>query len=207
MGVTCGDDANLGVNAPIPYPSSLSPFCVRSLQLTGMVVHLCGKIELMVHSKHALDPVRLGTNRLQVVNSTLMEHSPIKSDANMKVSIGNCFIVSVFVQISTDVYLSHSRSSFYGHPLILPLVFFAPSFPIPRERGNPKRGLTYYNFVAQHHCPRSFVEPAPPPISQDHPIGPPMNISWRSSQNWMDDDQPMDFVEKEVPLDPPVEPT
>jgi hypothetical protein len=125
----------------------------------------------------------------------------------MKVSIGNCFIVLVVAQILTQVYLSHSSFSSSGCPLPLPISFSTPTFPMPRERGNPKRGPTYYNFVARHHRPGPSIEPVPPPIAQDHPVGPPLNFSPSSTQNWMEDDQPMAYVEEEIPQDPPLEPT
>jgi hypothetical protein len=96
--VTFGSHANLEVNTPTRQPPP-SPFHMSSLNLMVTVVRLCGELELMAHSKRELDYARPGTKRLHTVNSALMEHSSIKSATNMKVSIGNCLIVLVFIQV------------------------------------------------------------------------------------------------------------
>jgi hypothetical protein len=157
---------------------------------------MCGKLELMSPSKHELVHFKLGTNLLPIVNLLLLEHSHIKEATNIKVRIGNYFIALVVAQISTQVYLSHSIFSSYGCPLPLLITFFAPYFPMARERGNPKRGLAYYNYIPRHHRLGPSVEPVPALIAQDHHVGPPLNFPLRSTQNWMEEDQPMAYVEE-----------
>jgi hypothetical protein len=59
------------------------------------------------------------------------------------------------------------------------LVFSSPSgfifilaFPMSRERGKPKRGPTYYSFVARHRRPGPSSALVLPPIPSISPVGP-----------------------------------
>jgi hypothetical protein len=140
-GVTSGNHVSWEVNTPShsPLPQSL---LMSSLHLTRMVVRLCGKLALMAHSKRELESTRHGTNCLHVVNSTLMNLSTINSVVNMNISIGNFLIVLVLVQVQTQVYPSHSSFSSSGRPLLLLISFSALAFPMPTEKGKPKRRPT-----------------------------------------------------------------
>ena len=88
-------------------------------------------------------------------------------------------------------------------PTWLPI---SPPIPMPRERGNPKRGSAYYNFVARHCRPGPSSAPVPPPISNVHPVGPSLDNSPFSVQNQLDDDKAMAYVEEEFSQAPPQAP-
>jgi hypothetical protein len=192
--------------AAIPPPPPLRPFCMNCLQVKGTLVRLCGKLELMVPSKRELDHAKPGTICLPVVNSVLMEHLHIKEATNMKVSTDICFIVLVIFVFSLRG-LSPSR-------ILHPLCVLSPSrllsLPQPSqclEKGeNPREDRPIIVLLLAIIVLDLPVEPVLPPAAQDHPVGPPLNFSPSSAQNWVEDDQPMAIVEEEIPQDPPLEP-
>jgi hypothetical protein len=185
----------------------LHPFFLNLQQVKGMLVCLCGKLQLMAPSKRKLDHAKPGTNCLPAVKSALMEHLHIKEETNMRVSIDNYFIVLVFVRILTQVSLSHSSFSSSVCPLPHMFSFFSPTFPIPKEKGKPNIGPTYYSFASRHHYHGPLVELVTPSATQDHPFGPPLKFPSGSIQNWSMDNQPMAYVEEQIPHEPPIEPT
>jgi hypothetical protein len=144
------------------------------LQVKGTLVHMCRKLELMVPSKRELDHAKPGMIHLPVVNSNLMDHLHIKEATHMEVSINICFTILVIACLQSQGSLSLSNSSSFVCPLGLPYAFSTPSFPIPRERGKPKKGLAYYSFVSHHFCLGPPVKPILPLASQDHLAAPPL---------------------------------
>jgi hypothetical protein len=104
---------------------SLNPFCMSSIHSMGMMVRLCWKQALMVHSKRELKFTWLGTSRLHDVNLTLMALSTIILAAIMEVRIGNFHISLVLVQVRTLASPSHSFFS----PLGVLSSSWLPNFP------------------------------------------------------------------------------
>jgi hypothetical protein len=81
-----------------------------------------------------------------------------------------------------------------------------PAIPMAHERGKPKRGPTYYNFMARQCRPGPSSAPLPPPLSDPGSAGPSSGNLPFIDQNWMEDDKDMVFVEEEFPLVPPQAP-
>ena len=156
---------------------SLSLFRMSRIHSMGMVVWLRRKKALMAHSRWGPKSAWPGTSRMRVVNSTLVVLSTVNSATIMEVRNGNCHLVRILVPVWTLASPSHSRIFYFGCPLPLLVTNLTPTIPMPREKGNPKRGSTYYSFVAQHHRPGPSSAPVPHPISNVHPVGPSLDNS------------------------------
>jgi hypothetical protein len=175
------------------------------------IVRWNNKGRLMAHIQHQLWLTRAGTGQLGGINSVLMAPFPVISMVLMEVRLHRgYFILHLHLDFHSLPELSlhwgrapapvDSTSLLVSISCLSPLVpehclFFTISlccvYAMPHERGKPKRGPAYYNFVARHRRSGPSLALSLPPNPFTSPVGPP-----HSDQNWHDDAQlPLDNLE------------
>jgi len=168
----------------------------------------------MAHIQHQFWLTRSGTMQLDDINSIPIEPFPVISMVFMGLRIQSGYFImhmhstfhslpKIYIHwcctptrvdsISHLVSISSLHSSFIPISSLFPLVpkhylhfnmYLYSVYTMPRERGKPKCGSTYYSFVSRHLRPIPSFAPSLPPNMFTSLVVPP-----HSNQNWIDGSQ------------------